>query len=153
MQPAITLNSPVHIHFRFVYKINKSPQNTPIISHAPERVDNFKKRSATINALFFQILLGKLYYYLKNLYNWTNIEERIVEYGHDQSITCNHCVNLQMFSTKCPNIQQHAIICDDVNGPADMNTNHMPNGFLPFPKTPPPSGRWLVLNIVSLLSQ
>lgn len=40
MNPPSILNKPVYIHFRFVYKINRRPQSTPSISHAPKSNKN-----------------------------------------------------------------------------------------------------------------
>lgn len=49
INPPIILNSPVYIHFRFVYKIRRSPKITPRISHAP---DNFRRNSNEIVNFF-----------------------------------------------------------------------------------------------------
>lgn len=103
----MTLNKPVHIHFRSVNRINSRPQKTPIISHAP-RNRQFQKNILKFEKIRSLIVSSRKY------------EKKLIK------LTSNHSIDLQMLSAKSTNVQQHAIVRDNIDGPANVHANHVP---------------------------
>lgn len=117
------LKIPEYNHFRVVNKIKHSPMRTPIISETPAR-ENQKCWNCSIAIYFI-----------------------------NSEFTSNNCIDFQMFPTERPNVQQHSIVDDNVNGPAQVDAHHVPHRLFALPQWPPAS-RWrIILDLMRLLLQ